>query len=85
MAPSWSKSGQHSHKLAQPRPKMRLLQTLRMGHRHRHHNNSNSNNNNNKSFTLILYNLFMILFPHVGPWPAVGRKPLNKVFQWDPA
>ena len=21
----------------------------------------------------------MILFPHVGPWPAVGRKPLNKV------
>ena len=28
MAPSWSKRGQHSRKLGQPRPKMRLLQTL---------------------------------------------------------
>ena len=25
------------------------------------------------------YNLFRILYPQVGPWPAVGRKPLNKL------
>ena len=51
MAPSWSKRGQHSRKLGQPRPKMRLLQTLRMGHNHNNHNhnhhNHNHNNNNN--------------------------------------
>ena len=43
---SWSKRGQHSRKLVQRRPKMRLLQTLRMGHSH---NNNNKNNNKNKN------------------------------------
>ena len=53
-------------------------------HRHHHHNNSSSNsNNNNKNKnhnplpSILLSDLFMILFPHVGPWPAVVRKPLN--------
>ena len=49
MAPSWSKRGQHSRKLGQPRPKMRLLQTLRMGHNHSNNNSSSSNKNNNTS------------------------------------
>ena len=26
-------------------------------------------------FPILLYNLFMILYAQVGPWPAVGRKP----------
>jgi hypothetical protein len=26
----------------------------------------------------IIYNVFVILYRQVGPWPAVRRKPLNK-------
>ena len=48
VAPSWSKRGQHSSELGQPRPKMRLLQTLWMGHNHNHSNHNHNNNNNNK-------------------------------------
>ena len=52
MAPSWSKRGQHSRKLGQPRPKMRLLQTLRMGRNNTKNNNDDDeeeddDNNNN--------------------------------------
>ena len=49
MAPSWSKRGQHSRKLGQPRPKMRLLQTLRMGHNHNNHNHNHHNHNHNNN------------------------------------
>ena len=75
MAPSWSKRGQHSRKLGQPRRKMRLLQTLQMGHNHNHNNNNNNNNHIcDPSPSFFLYSLFMILYPQVG----VGRQPLNK-------
>ena len=68
---------------------MRLLQTLRMGH-----NNNNYYRRPYKHPALygvfwlslffdlpsiLLDNLFMILYHQVGPWPAVGRKPLNTI------
>ena len=46
---SWSKRGQHSRKQVQRRPKMRLLQTLRMGHGHNNNNNKNKKNKQNKT------------------------------------
>ena len=46
---SWSKRGQHSRKQVQRRPKMRLLQTLRMGHSHNNNNKKNKKNKQNKT------------------------------------
>ena len=56
---------------------------------HNHNHNHNNNNNNNRRpydpcnlrcffGSSIIYNIFMILYPHAGPWPAVGHKPKKK-------
>ena len=27
--------------------------------------------------SIYIYNMYLSVYPQVGPWPAVGRKPLN--------
>ena len=77
MAPSWSKRGQHSRKLGPHSPKMGQ-HSPKMGQ-----HSSKTGQHSPYIFvilpSILLYSLFIILYPQVGPWPAVGRKTFNRV------